>query len=119
MTFAPNYLGRGGKIRQTAARNIGKSNLREGLRACGSIFEKADVIDVDDWLVHLGERFTKVSIVGKGEAALVATFEGINKLIQAGRIEGGKESGTLRNSCRKGRLRSVGFAHLQKSKNFI
>lgn len=77
------------KSEQTATQYVAKiRNFREWLQDRSSVFEEADAIDVEDWLAHLDERYTNASSVGKGEAALVAAYEELNKLIQAGRIEG-------------------------------
>ncbi|WP_254272425.1 tyrosine-type recombinase/integrase [Haloarcula marina] len=51
------------------------------------VLEEADTIDVEDWLAELDERYTNASSVGKAEASLVAAFNELNKLIDAGRID--------------------------------
>ncbi|WP_302081671.1 tyrosine-type recombinase/integrase [Salinibaculum rarum] len=77
------------KSEQTAMQYVAKiRDFREWLQDRGSAFEEADVINVENWLAHLDERYTNASSVGKGEAALVAAYDELNKLIQAGRIEG-------------------------------
>lgn len=77
------------KSEQTATQYVAKiRDFREWLQDRSRAFEEADAIDVEDWLAHLDERYTNASSVGKGEAALVAAYEELNKLIQAGRIEG-------------------------------
>jgi integrase/recombinase XerD len=49
--------------------------------------EEADAITVEDWLAELDEYYTNASSVGKASAALVAAYEELNKLIDAGRID--------------------------------
>ncbi|AGN01144.1 site-specific recombinase xerd [Salinarchaeum sp. Harcht-Bsk1] len=51
-------------------------------------FEEADVIDVEDWLGEQDEKYSNASSVGKADAALVAAFDELNKLITSGRIDG-------------------------------
>jgi len=51
------------------------------------VFEEADSLDIDDWLEDLDERYTNASSVGKGDAALVAAYKQLNKLIEADRID--------------------------------
>lgn len=63
-------------------------DFREWLQNRGTDFKKADAIDIEDWLAHLDDRYTNASSVGKGEAALIAAYNELNKLIQAERIEG-------------------------------
>jgi integrase/recombinase XerD len=63
-------------------------DFREWLQDRGTAFEEADAIDVENWLAELDEKYTNASSVGKGEAALVAAFEELNKLIQADRVKG-------------------------------
>lgn len=77
------------KSEQTATQYVAKiRDFREWIQDRSRAFEEADAIDVEDWLAHLDERYTNASSVGKGEAALVAAYEELNKLVQAGRIEG-------------------------------
>ena len=51
-------------------------------------FEEADVFDVEDWLEELDDKYNNSSSVGKGEAALIAAYEELDRLITRGRIEG-------------------------------
>jgi len=77
------------KSDRTARQYLAKiRDFREWLQDRSRAFEEADAIDVEDWLAHLDERYTNASSVGKGEAALVAAYDELNKLIQAGRIDG-------------------------------
>ena len=50
-------------------------------------FEEADAIDVEDWLAELDEWYNNSSSVGVADAALVAAYSELNKLIEAGRID--------------------------------
>jgi integrase/recombinase XerD len=50
--------------------------------------EEADAIDVEDWLAELDEFYSNASSVGKASAALVAAYDELNKLIEAGRVDG-------------------------------
>lgn len=54
----------------------------------GKALEEVHAVDVEDWLDHLENKYSNASSVGKGSAALVATYEELNKLIDAGRIDG-------------------------------
>lgn len=77
------------KSEQTATQYIAKiRDFREWLQDRDTAFEKADAINIEDWLAHLDSKYTNASSVGKGEAGLVAAYEELNKLIQAGRIDG-------------------------------
>ena len=72
----------------TATQYLSKINtFRDWIQNQGKAFEEADAIDVEDWLADLDEYYSNASSVGKGSAALVAAFEEIEKLSQAGRID--------------------------------
>lgn len=74
------------KSRATAQVYLGK--VRDFRAWLSKDFEEADAIDVEDWLAKLDEEYANASTVGQGRAALVAAYEELNKLIEAGRIEG-------------------------------
>lgn len=75
------------KAESTASQYVSKiKDFREWLE--GKDFEEADAIDVEDWLAELDKIYSNCSSVGKGSAALVAAYGELNKLIEAGRIEG-------------------------------
>lgn len=74
------------KSKATAEQYVPKiREFREWLD--GHDFEEADAIDVENWLAELDDRYNNASSVGKGDAALIAAFEELNKLIEAGRID--------------------------------
>lgn len=74
------------KADSTASQYVSKiRDFREWLDA--KAFEEADAIDVEDWLADLDKKYSNASSVGKGSAALVAAYEELNKLVQAGRID--------------------------------
>jgi len=76
------------KSEATATQYVPKiRDFREWLQSRGTVFEEADAIDIEDWLARLDEKYTNASSVGKGDAALVAAYDELNKLIQAGRID--------------------------------
>jgi len=76
------------KADSTATQYLSKIKaFRDWIREQGKEFEEADAIDVEDWLADLDEYYSNASSVGKGSAALVAAFEEIEKLSQAGRID--------------------------------
>lgn len=62
--------------------------FRGWIQEQGKDFEEADAIDVEDWLAELDEYYSNASSVGKASAALVAAYEQLNTLIDAGRIDG-------------------------------
>jgi len=77
------------KSDQTAVQYIAKiRDFREWLQEQGTVLEEADAIDIENWLAELDEKYTNASSVGKGEAGLVTAYDELNKLIQAGRIDG-------------------------------
>ena len=77
------------KSEATATQYVPKiRDFREWVKDREKSFEEADFVDVDEWLAHLDEKYTNASSVGKGDAALVAAYEELNKLIQAGRVNG-------------------------------
>lgn len=53
----------------------------------GRSFEEADPIAVENWLADLDEYYNNASSVGKASAALVAAYDELMKLVQAGRID--------------------------------
>lgn len=76
------------KADSTASQYVSKiRKFREWLQEQGKDFEEADAIDVEDWLAELDEFYSNASSVGKGSAALVAAYDELMKLVQAGRID--------------------------------
>ena len=76
------------KADSTATQYLSKIKaFRDWMQEQGKSFEEADAIDVEDWLAELDEYYSNASSVGKGSAGLVAAFEEIKKLSQAGRID--------------------------------
>jgi len=77
------------KSDSTANQYVSKiKKFRAWIQEQGKEFDSADAIDVEDWLAELHEYYSNASSVGKASAALVAAFEELNKLIEAGRIDG-------------------------------
>jgi len=77
------------KSDSTASQYISKiRKFRDWIQEQGKDFEGADAIDVEDWLAKLDEYYSNASSVGKASAALVAAYEELNKLIEAGRVDG-------------------------------
>jgi integrase/recombinase XerD len=62
--------------------------FRDWIQEQGKEFEEADSINVENWLDELDEYYSNASSVGKASAALVAAYDELNKLIEAGRIDG-------------------------------
>lgn len=77
------------KSDSTASQYVSKiRKFRDWIQEQGKDFEQADAIDIEDWLAELDDYYSNSSSVGKASAALVAAFEELNKLVEAGRIEG-------------------------------
>jgi integrase/recombinase XerD len=77
------------KSDSTASQYVSKiRKFRDWIQEQGKEFEGADAIDVEDWLAELDEYYSNASSVGKASASLVAAYEELNKLIEAGRVEG-------------------------------
>lgn len=77
------------KSDSTASQYLSKiRKFRDWIQEQDKDFEEADAIDVEDWLAELDEYYSNASSVGKGSAALVAAYEELNKLIEAGRVDG-------------------------------
>jgi len=77
------------KSDSTASQYVSKiKKFRAWIQDQGKNFEEAHAIDVEDWLAELDEYYSNASSVGKASAALVAGFNELNKLVDAGRIEG-------------------------------
>jgi integrase/recombinase XerD len=75
------------KSESTASQYVRKvRDFREWLD--GKAFEEADYLNVGNWLAELDERYSNASSVGKGSAALVAAYDELDKLIEAGRVDG-------------------------------
>lgn len=77
------------KSDSTASQYVSKiQKFRDWIQEQGKDFEEADAIDVEDWLAELDDHYSNSSSVGKASASLVAAYEELNKLIEAGRIDG-------------------------------
>lgn len=77
------------KSDSTASQYVSKIHkFRDWLHQQEKEFEEADAIDIEDWLAELDEFYSNSSSVGKASAALVAAFEELNKLTEAGRVDG-------------------------------